>query len=262
MSASPAPVNARPRLAGRVAIITGGSMGIGAATVDAFVREGARVVAVARGEAAAAEVCQRVGPDRAMVSAGDVAEPDTSRRAVATALEHFGSLDILVNNAGVDLSSAPLLETDEADIRRVFDINFIGATLMLQAAATAMAKTGGSIVNVTSRAALVGIPGMAVYGASKGALQALTRAAAVELAPLSIRVNAVAPGLTETPMVESWIGSQPDPASFRRGVTETIPLGRLVGPAHVASAIVYLASDEAAPVTGASISIDGGYSAA
>jgi NAD(P)-dependent dehydrogenase (short-subunit alcohol dehydrogenase family) len=133
--------------------------------------------------------------------------------------------------------------------------------LMLEAART-MAQRGGSIVNVTSRLAHVGLPGSAVYSASKGALHALTRGAAVEWAPLGIRVNAVAPGLTETPMIRTWVESQDDAVSFRREHEASIPLGRFSAPADVAAAVVYLASDEAASVTGASIAVDGGYTAA
>ena len=110
--------------------------------------------------------------------------------------------------------------------------------------------------------ALVGLPGSAVYGASKGALQSLTRGAAVELARFGIRVNAVAPGLTETTMVKVWIEAQPEPDAFRRRHEETIPMGRFSDPEDVAAAVVYLASDESRSVSGASISVDGGYTAA
>jgi NAD(P)-dependent dehydrogenase (short-subunit alcohol dehydrogenase family) len=147
-------------------------------------------------------------------------------------------------------------------MRRVFDVNFFGAVLMLQAAARAMGDRGGSIVNVTSRTALVGVAGMGVYGASKGALQSLTRAAAVELAPAGVRVNCVAPGLTETPMVHDWIAAGPDPDGARSELARSIPLGSLATPQDVAAAVVYLAGSESAAVTGTSISVDGGYTAA
>jgi NAD(P)-dependent dehydrogenase (short-subunit alcohol dehydrogenase family) len=189
-----------------------------------------------------------------------VTDPSTARLAVEAA-QRFGPLDILVNNAGVDFTSE-LLETDVDDVRRILEINFIGAFLMLTEASRAMRGKGGSIVNVSSRTATVGVPTMTVYGASKGALNSLSRGAAVELAPLGIRVNVVAPGLTETSMVETWINTQPDPATFKRNVVSTIPQQRLGTPEDVAQAILYLASDEAAHVTGALIAIDGGYTAA
>jgi NAD(P)-dependent dehydrogenase (short-subunit alcohol dehydrogenase family) len=132
---------------------------------------------------------------------------------------------------------------------------------MLQAAACAMRDRGGAIVNVTSRTALVGLPGSAVYGASKGALESLTRAAALEFAPFHIRVNSVAPGLTETPMIAAWLASQPEPEAFRARVLSSIPQRRFAAPAEVAAAIVYLSSDESRSVTGACLAVDGGYTA-
>jgi NAD(P)-dependent dehydrogenase (short-subunit alcohol dehydrogenase family) len=191
-----------------------------------------------------------------------VAEPATAERAIVEAERAFGPLDVLVNNAGLDLSGVPLLDTTETQARTVFDVNVFGALQLMLEAARTMSGRGGSIVNVTSRLAHVGLPGSAVYGASKGALHALTRGAAVEWAPLGIRVNAVAPGLTETPMIRVWIEAQDDPTRFRREREASIPLGRFAAPEDVAAAVVYLASDEAASVTGASITVDGGYTAA
>jgi NAD(P)-dependent dehydrogenase (short-subunit alcohol dehydrogenase family) len=145
----------------------------------------------------------------------------------------------------------------------VFETNVLGAYRMLTRIARALkARDGGSIVNVTSRLASIGVPTMAVYGASKGALLALTRGAAVELAPYGIRVNAVAPGMTATPLMEAWLADQPDPEASAAEVARTIPQGRVGTPEEVAAAIAYLAADESAHVTGASIPVDGGYTAA
>ena len=250
------------RLSGKVAIVTGATEGIGLAISRAFAREGARLVLVARRAEAGEELAAELGTDVAVFVQGDVADPLTADRAVAAALERFGALDVLVNNAGLDLSGVPLLETTAEEARRIFDVNVFGALSMLQGCAGAMRERGGSIVNVTSRLALVGLPGSAVYGASKGALQSLTRGAAVELARFGIRVNAVAPGLTETPMVKVWIEAQPEPDAFRRRHEETIPMGRFSDPEDVAAAVVYLASDESRSGSGTSISVDGGYTAA
>jgi meso-butanediol dehydrogenase/(S,S)-butanediol dehydrogenase/diacetyl reductase len=247
-------------VAGKVAIVTGATSGIGEATAHLLAREGACVVLVARGEERGRALARAIGQDSDTFVAGDVTDPSTARLAVEAA-QRFGPLDILVNNAGVDFTSE-LLETDVDDVRRILEINFIGAFLMLTEASRAMRGKGGSIVNVSSRTATVGVPTMTVYGASKGALNSLSRGAAVELAPLGIRVNVVAPGLTETSMVETWINTQPDPATFKRNVVSTIPQQRLGTPEDVAQAILYLASDEAAHVTGALIAIDGGYTAA
>jgi NAD(P)-dependent dehydrogenase (short-subunit alcohol dehydrogenase family) len=168
---------------------------------------------------------------------------------------------VLVNNAALDLTGPTILETSLADAQRVFAANFFGSFQMLQAAARAMRDSGGAIVNVTSRTGLVGYPGTGAYGASKGALESLTRTAALELAPHGIRVNSVAPGLTETPMVQTWLAAQPDPDGFRQRLLATIPQGRFATPAEVAAAILYLASEESLAVTGACLSIDGGYTA-
>jgi NAD(P)-dependent dehydrogenase (short-subunit alcohol dehydrogenase family) len=168
-----------------------------------------------------------------------------------------------VNNAGLDLVQG-LLDTDEQDTRRIFETNVFGALWMLRSVARELSARGrgGSIVNVTSRLASAGVPNMVVYGASKGAVLALTRGAAVELAPLGIRVNAVAPGMTATPMFSAYLSSQPDGEDVHRRVVGAIPQGRLAEPEDVAAAVAYLAADESAHVTGASIPVDGGYTAA
>jgi NAD(P)-dependent dehydrogenase (short-subunit alcohol dehydrogenase family) len=250
------------RLAGKTAVVTGASEGIGRAIAHAFAREGASLVLVARRANPTAELAEELG-GRAVPIAGDVSDPATADAAVAAAVEGFGRLDVLVNNAGHDLSGVPLFETSPERARAIFEVNVFGAFWMLLAAGRAMAGAGGgSIVNVTSRLGLVGMSGSAWYGASKGALHALTRGAAVEWAPLRIRVNSVAPGLTQTAMIDTWIAEQPDPEAFRASRTETIPLGKIATPEEVAAAVVYLASDESASTTGASIAVDGGYTAA
>jgi NAD(P)-dependent dehydrogenase (short-subunit alcohol dehydrogenase family) len=251
------------RLAGKVAVVTGATEGIGRAIAEAFVDEGARVTLVARRARPGLELAAELGAGRASFVEGDVADLATADRAVADALARFGGLDVLVNNAALDLSGVPLFETTPDQAREVFEVNVFGAFWMLLACARVMAERGGgSIVNLTSRLGLVGLAGSAWYGASKGALHALTRGAAVEWARAGIRVNSVAPGLTETPMIATWIDAHDDPAAFRRLREETIPLRRFSTPEEVAAAVVYLASDEAASVTGASISVDGGYTAA
>lgn len=241
------------RLAGKVAIVTGGTSGIGAATVRLFVNQGARVVVVARHAGETAEGTRFI--------AGDVSEQGTAKAAVEAA-EEWGGVDVLVNNAAMDWTSQ-VLETSAGDVRRVLDTNFLGCLLMLQAAGAKMLARGhGSIVNVTSRTASVGVPTMALYAAAKGALLALTRTAAVEWAPQGVRVNAVAPGLTNTQLVRTWIDAQADPAAFEKQVVSTIPQGRMAEPNDVAQAILFLAGDESKHVTGISLPVDGGYTAA
>ena len=242
------------RLQGKVAIVTGGTSGIGAATVRLFVEQGARVVVVARHAGG-----HSVGGTRFV--AGDVTDKRTAQAAVAAA-EEWGGVDVLVNNAAMDWTST-VLETSEDDVRRVLDTNFLGCLLMQQAAGAKMLERGrGSIVNVTSRTASVGLPTMGLYAAAKGALLALTRTAAIEWARQGVRVNAVAPGLTRTQLVRTWIDGQPDPAAFEQQVVSSIPQGRMAEPEEVASAILFLAGDESKHITGISLPVDGGYTAA
>jgi NAD(P)-dependent dehydrogenase (short-subunit alcohol dehydrogenase family) len=249
------------RLSGKVAVVTGGTDGIGLEICRAFAREGARIVAVGRRQEPGDRLVAELVADSVVFVAGDVADPAVAERAVETAARRFGALDVLVNNAGLDLSGVDLLDTTLDDAHRIFAVNFFGALQMLQAAACVMRDRGGAIVNVTSRTALVGLPGSAVYGASKGALESLTRAAALEFAPFRIRVNSVAPGLTETRMIATWVASQPEPDAFRARVLSSIPQRRFATPAEVAAAIVYLSSDESLSVTGACLAVDGGYTA-
>jgi NAD(P)-dependent dehydrogenase (short-subunit alcohol dehydrogenase family) len=254
--------NGPGRLAGKVALITGGTRGIGAAVARSFLLEGAKVLLVARQRDAGLRMVEELGGDGARFVPGDVADEETAVRAVAAASDAFGALHVLVNNAALDFSKA-IDETTADEARRILDVNFLGAFLMLREGGRLMREAGrGSIVNVVSRYALVGGPGMGVYSAAKGALLSLTRTAAIEWAPWGVRVNAVAPGPTDTPLLQEWIGQQPDPSAFTSQLATTVPLGRLGAPEDVAAAIVFLASDESRQVTGACLSVDGGYTAA
>jgi NAD(P)-dependent dehydrogenase (short-subunit alcohol dehydrogenase family) len=248
------------RLEGKTAIVTGGTVGIGIAISRRLFEEGAQLVLVSRDRALAAGALGEL--TGAVHVAGSVADPATAVAAVAAAAG-LGGVDVLVNNAGVDLV-AKLTETTEAEARAVFETNIFGALWMLQAVAADLVAAGrpGSIVNVSSRLASVGVPGMVVYGASKGGMLALTKGAAVELAPLGIRVNAVAPGMTATPMFEQYLADHPKGAAQRREVEAAIPQGRLAEPEDVAAAVAFLAAEESAHITGASIPLDGGYTAA
>jgi NAD(P)-dependent dehydrogenase (short-subunit alcohol dehydrogenase family) len=249
-------------LAAKVAIVTGATDGIGLATVERLSAEGCRLVLVARRVRIGEAIVARLGADRATFVAGSVAERSVAERASAAALERFGAVDVLVNNAALDHVGV-LESTPEPVVRELFDVNVFGALHMLQVVGSQMLNAGGgSIVNITSRLASIGVPRMSLYGATKGALLALTRGAAIEWAPRGVRVNAVAPGPTVTPLMHAWIDSHDDPVAFRREVEATMPQRRLGSPDEVAATIAFLASDEAAHITGASVAIDGGYTAA
>jgi NAD(P)-dependent dehydrogenase (short-subunit alcohol dehydrogenase family) len=248
------------RLAGRVCVVTGATKGIGAVVARRFVAEGASVAAVGRDEARGEALAAELGAEAAFVRA-DLTADGAAEACVAAAVERFGRVDVLVNNAGMDYV-APLLDAPADDVREVLETNLVAPFLLLQAAARHLRErgAGGAIVNVASRLGVIGNPRMGVYGASKGGLLALTRHAAVELAPLGIRVNAVAPGLTETPLMTAWLEGSPE--GTRERALAGIPQGRFGRPEDVANAILFLASDEAAHVTGATLAVDGGYTAA
>lgn len=250
----------RPRFQGKVAIVTGATSGIGVEVARRLADEGAGLLITGRSTERGVALAASLGRRSVFVPA-DLTEPGAPVRVVDAALAAHGRIDVLVNNAAVD-HVGDLLETPLDEAREVFETNVFAALAMLQSAARAMRGTGGAIVNVTSRLASVGVPTMAVYGASKGAVLALTRAAAVELAQYGIRVNAVAPGMTRTQMFEAWLEQQDDRSAVEDRVLAGVPQGRLAEPADVAAAIAYLASDEAAHVTGTSIAVDGGYTAA
>jgi NAD(P)-dependent dehydrogenase (short-subunit alcohol dehydrogenase family) len=246
------------RVKGLAAIVTGATEGIGLATARLLRAEGARLVLVARrpepGERLAAEL-------GAVFVKGDVAEESTAPAAVKAALDSYGRVDVLVNNAAMDYMS-DLLDTPAEDVRRVFDVNLVGPLLLMRECARRMRESGGgSVVNVTSRAASVGIPDLAVYSAAKGALASLTRAAAIDWAPFGIRVNAVAPGATDTPLMREAFKRHSDPEARIHELAEQMPLRRMGKPEDVAMAILYLASPESSHVTGATIPVDGGYTA-
>ncbi|WP_082556253.1 SDR family NAD(P)-dependent oxidoreductase [Aeromicrobium sp. Root472D3] len=242
----------------RAAVVTGSTSGIGEAIARRLVSDGLDVLVTGRDQTRGQEVVRALGA-RSMFVPFDLTEDGAADALADAAIDKFGRLDVLVNNAALDHTD-DLLAVSVADVRKVFEVNSISAIAVLQQCAQRMDR-GGSVVNVTSRLASIGVPSMAVYSATKGALKALTTAAAVELAPRGIRVNAVAPGMTRTPLYEAWLRDQPDPAHSEREVLEAIPMARLAMPSDVAAAVSFLAPDEAAYITGASIPVDGGYTA-
>ncbi len=242
------------QLDGKVAIVTGGGSGFGAGIARRFAAEGARVVVGDIAEEAGERVAEEVGGAfvRADVSVGsDVAG------LVEAARERFGGLDVMVNNAGFSHRNRPMLEVDEETFDRVFAVNVKSIFHSAHAAVPVMRERGGGVIlNVASTAGVRPRPGLTWYNGSKGAAITLTRSMAVELAPERIRVCALNPVAGETPMLATFLGE--DTPERREAFRATVPLGRLSQPSDVASAALFLCSDEAAFLTGVCLEVDGG----
>ncbi|QQS13527.1 MAG: glucose 1-dehydrogenase [Rhodospirillales bacterium] len=252
------------RVAGKVALVTGAASGLGKATAERLAEEGAAVVVadirLEPAEAVVAGITKAGG--RAMSRKLDVTSEEDWIGAVAAAEAAFGGLDVVVNNAGT-ADGAWIHKLTLEQWRRVHAVNLDGVFLGVKHGADAMRRRGGgSIVNISSVAGLVGIAeGASAYCASKGGVTLLTKAAALEFALLkrNIRVNSVHPGYMQTPMLDSVIGASRDPGAARQAMTDGEPLGRLGDPRDIANAVLYLASDESAFVTGSQMVVDGGY---
>ena len=248
------------RLANKIALITGAASGIGRATAEMFVKEGAKVVVADLHSDGAAEVAALLGAS-AIAVGGDVSKPADAAAMVEAAVQRFGRLDILVNNAG--FGRLGTVETTEfADWQAVLDVNLNGVFLCSKYAVPILrAGGGGSIINLASTISVVGIPNRAAYVAAKGAVAALTRAMAIDHAKEGIRVNSIAPGVINSAYYDSMLKEVPDPEAFIRGLNARSPLNRMGAPSDIASAIVFLASDESSFATGSMMTIDGGYTA-
>jgi NAD(P)-dependent dehydrogenase (short-subunit alcohol dehydrogenase family) len=249
-------------LTGRVAVITGSARGLGRALAKGFAESGASVVVCDRNESGARQVVEELvtAGHRGVAEAVDVASTQSCQELVQSAVRSFGRLDVWVNNAAVDVIG-PVLQLSPADWDHVLAVNLTGAFHASQQAARQMVTqgTGGSIINITSIAATVGIHGLAAYSAAKAGLNQLTRVMALELAPSGIRVNAVAPGYLENVM-EGAEAEHADPAKEGHIRTFT-PLSRRARLSEVVGPVLFLASDAASYVTGTVLFVDGGYSA-
>jgi NAD(P)-dependent dehydrogenase (short-subunit alcohol dehydrogenase family) len=245
------------RLEDRVAVVTGGGRGIGLAAARVFVREGARVVLGDLDQMALDAATGELGPERAIGVRVDVALGADADRLVAASLDRWGRLDVALNSAGI-ASPLPATELPEEEWRRVVDVNLTGTFLVCRAAGRAMLVRGsGAIVNLASMYGKRAVPNRAPYVASKFAVVGLTEALAVEWAP-HVRVNALAPGYTDT---ELFRRNQARGATDVDALIARTPLGRLGRPEEIAEAALYLASDEAAWITGHTLVIDGGWTA-
>ena len=278
------------RLDGKVAIVTGGSSGMGLATVERFVAEGASVVFADLPVAEHDALVERVGADqaklhyanrakdgpndgytiaerlggRARFVAADVTVADELAEVVAVAVRDFGGLDIMFNNAGVGGAEGSVIDCPEPVFDRIIDVDLKAVWRGIKLAAPAMIERGGgSIISTSSGAALMGIPGLAAYSAAKGGVVALTRAAAMELASKRVRVNCICPGGIVTPIIydSPILGASIDPDTLRAVLAAAHPIPRAGEPDDIANAALWLASDESSFVTGQAIAVDGGLSA-
>jgi NAD(P)-dependent dehydrogenase (short-subunit alcohol dehydrogenase family) len=253
------------RFQGEVAIVTGGTSGIGREVAARFVAEGGMVVLGGRDPQKAKAAAKFIDPSgsRAIVHLGDVADPETARGLVAAALNRFGRLDVLFNNAGI-FGPKPFLDVSEADYDRFLNTILKGSFFTAQAAAKAMKESnrGGAIVQTGSMWAMqaIGATPSSAYSAAKAGVHAMVKNLAIELAPYKIRVNGIAPAVIETPVYETFL-----PAEQGSGVVQSFnafhPLGRNGQPADAAEALMFLASDQAGFITGVVLPVDGGVMA-
>jgi len=242
------------RLAGKVAVVTGGGSGMGTAICRCFVKEGARVVLVDNRADRGEPIARELG---ALFVDADVSRDADVRKMIDTAVERFGRLDVLVNNAGAPQPPTPIADTTESDFDRLMAVNAKAIFLAARRAVPVMRRQGGGvIINTVSVAAIRPRPNLTAYNSSKGAALVMTKSLAIELAPDRIRVNAVCPGPADTPMLSTFVGG--DAPEKRAAFLSTIPLGRLCTPEDIANAMVHLASDESSFVTGAVLDVDGG----
>lgn len=252
------------RFEGDTVFVTGGGSGIGRATAERAGREGGFVVVtdvdVSSAETTAANI--EAGGGDATFHELDVTDEDAVHDIIDAVTADRG-LDVLVNNAGVSHPPASLEETDTAVREHVFDVNIRGVWNGCHAALPHLKEQGsGAIVNVASLAGFLGLPKQAAYSASKGATLNLTRAAAAEAGPHGVRVNAVCPGFTDTPLIEGFFEGREDPVAARKKLVAQYPLKRLGEPEEIAATILFLASDDASWITGHGLVVDGGYSIA
>lgn len=239
---------------GKIAIITGGASGVGKATAELLASRGARVAVVDRN----AEAVNALGRD-ILARTCDILDVEAVNGCVAKILASWGRIDCLVNNAGAEYTGSAL-DTAPADWDRVMSVNVTGTLNLSQAVLpTMIAQKSGAIVNVSSISGLLGWPLSAAYCTAKGGVAQLTRQLAVDYGPHGIRVNAVAPGTTLTPMIERLFAEMAEGA--RAEIADRHPLGRFADPGEIAKAIAFLGSDAASFITGTILPVDGGYTA-
>ena len=246
------------KLAGKVAVVTGASKGIGAAIAKQLAAEGAAVIVnYASSKSGADRVVAEIADNggKAIAVQGDLAKKADVKRLFARAKKAFGQLDILVNNAGI-YEMLPLENVTEEHFHKHFNLNVLGLLLTTQEALKHFGSQGGSIINTSSVVSTLGIAGGSVYSATKAAVDAITRSLAKELGPRKIRVNSVNPGMVETEGTHSAGIIQSD---FKKQIETTTPLGRIGQPQDIAPAVAFLASSDSSWITGETLYISGGF---
>jgi NAD(P)-dependent dehydrogenase (short-subunit alcohol dehydrogenase family) len=249
------------KLAGKIALVTGGGGGIGRATSLAYAREGAKVAVVDIDSTAARSVAEQVISlgGEAISIATDVSRSDQVAAMVAQVVARFGRLDIAFNNAGIDIEHEPLALATEETFDRLMSVNVKGVWLCMKYEILQMLKQGsGAIVNTSSIGGLIGAPRQPIYGTTKHAVLGMTKAAAVEYGRKGIRVNAVCPGIIRTEMTERAIARDP---RRKAHIDQAHPIGRIGEAEDIANAVVFLSSDDSAFVIGQSLAVDGGFTA-
>ena len=251
------------KLQGKVALITGGGGGIGAAIVERFVHEGAKVCISGRRQEGLDEMARTLPSGTVATCAGDVSKDEDAARMVKTTVDFGGRIDVLVNNAGTNVTGS-LVDTDRAVWKKGIEVNLIGPFLLMREAIPHMIKNrGGSIINIGSGAGIRAMANHSAYCTSKAALIMLSQQAAIDYGPQKVRVNAICPGVVKTPMAEKDLGEIAkiigmDNASFFDMIAKVTPLQRFAEPMEMGGICTFLASDDSSFITGAAIAVDAG----
>ena len=252
------------RVEGKVALVTGAGTGIGRAVCVRLAEEGAEVVVTSQTAANVEETCRLAAEAAGREPTGlqlDVGDSDAVDRVVAQVVERYGRIDVLSNNAGIELPHGPpVVDTTDEEWERLFRVNVAGTFYACRAAVPHM-PDGASIVNMASINSFVAWENDAAYTATKGAVLQFTRALALELAPRNVRVNAVCPGVIDTPLTDAFLDRSDDPEALRSEYAATSPLNRMGTAREVANCVLFLASDEASFVTGSALLVDGATTA-